>query len=132
MKTFLSNNPLQGMPKDKLPTIHNLILLTSQGFASEPKIWKIVEKYISLHQIIQKGLMNQLSPNEILMGFVASCIEDVADKMGIDYTEAYHRMDAVGMISDYIIPFYGPLHSESRECVTASLIDTLKRWEEKK
>ena len=41
MKTFLSNNPLQGMPKDKLPTIHNLILLTSQGFASEPDIFHV-------------------------------------------------------------------------------------------
>ncbi|MBR1576852.1 MAG: hypothetical protein IJ654_10470 [Bacteroidales bacterium] len=27
---------------------------------------------------------------------MASCIEDVADKLGVDYLEVYKRMDAVG------------------------------------
>lgn len=69
---------------------------------------------------------------EILMGFVASCIEDVAEKLYLDYTAVYERMKAVGMIENYIIPHYGVLHTESRENVTAGLIDTLKRWEDKK
>lgn len=30
------------------------------------------------------------------MGFVASCIEDVAEKLGLDYSEVYERMKAVG------------------------------------
>ena len=72
----------------------------------------------------------QLTKNEIIMGFVASCIEDVADVLGLDYLEAYHRMDAVKMIDEYIIPNYEVLHSESRKNVTEGLIDTLKRWEE--
>ena len=72
----------------------------------------------------------QLSKNEIIMGFVASCIEDVADFLVLDYLEAYHRMDAVKMIDEYIIPNYEVLHSESRKNVTEGLIDTLKRWEE--
>ena len=29
------------------------------------------------------------------MGFVVSCIEDVADTLGVDYLEVYRRMDAV-------------------------------------
>lgn len=72
----------------------------------------------------------QLNKNEIIMGFVASCIEDVADTPGVDYSEVYQRMDAVKMIEEYIIPNYEVLHSESRKNVTEGLIDTLKRWEE--
>jgi len=72
----------------------------------------------------------QLNKDEIIMGFVASCIEDVADTLGVDYYEVYRRMDAVKMIDEYIIPNYVVLHSESRKNVTEGLIDTLKRWEE--
>ena len=72
----------------------------------------------------------QLTKNEIIMGFVVSCIEDVADTLGVDYIEVYRRMDAVKMIDEYIIPNYEVLHSESRKNVTEGLIDTLKRWEE--
>ena len=72
----------------------------------------------------------QLSKDEIIMGFVASCIEDVAETLGVDYSEVYQRMDTVKMIEEYIIPNYEVLHSESRRNVTDGLIDTLKRWEE--
>ena len=72
----------------------------------------------------------QLTKNEIIMGFVVSCIEDVADTLGVDYLEVYRRMDAVKMIDEYIIPNYEVLHYESRKNVTEGLIDTLKRWEE--
>ena len=72
----------------------------------------------------------QLTKDEIIMGFVASCIEDVADTLGVDYYEVYRRMDAVKMIDEYIIPNYEVLHSENRRNVTDGLIDTLKRWEE--
>ena len=71
----------------------------------------------------------QLSTEEIIMGFVASCIEDVAAVLGLDYLEVYQRMNAVKMIDEYIIPSYEVLHSESRRNVTEGLIDTLKRWE---
>ncbi len=71
----------------------------------------------------------QLNKDEIIMGFVASCIEDVADAVGVDYLEVYLRMDAVKLIDEYIIPNYEVLHSESRRNVTEGLIDTLKRWE---
>lgn len=74
----------------------------------------------------------QLTDQEILMGFVASCIEDVAERLGVDYTVIYGRMAAVGMIENYIIPHYNVLHTESRENVTSGLIETLIRWEEAK
>jgi len=63
------------------------------------------------------------------MGFVASCVDDVANKLGVEPSEMYKRMDAVGMIDKYLIEFYNTLHTESRENLTDSLIDTLNRWE---
>ena len=69
------------------------------------------------------------SQDEIRMAFVASCIESVADKLGVNYREIFERMDKVGMIDTYIYPFYEQLHSESRENLTKSLIDTLLRWD---
>ena len=66
------------------------------------------------------------------MAFVASCIEAVADRMNLGYREVFERMDKVGMIDTYIYPFYEQLHTESRENLMASLIDTLERWENNK
>ena len=70
----------------------------------------------------------QLSKDEIIYGFVISCIEDVADVLGLDYLEVYHMMCGENMIYGYIIPNYEVLHSESRKNVTDGLIDTLNRW----
>ena len=78
------------------------------------------------------GTLIQRTEQEILMGFVASCIEDVAEKLGLDYSEVYKRMKEVGLIENYIIPHYDVLHTESRANVTAGMVDTLKRWEEQK
>lgn len=69
---------------------------------------------------------------EIKMAFVASCIEDVADRLGLPYIEVFERMEEVGMIDGYIYPCYEALHTESRENLTTSLIDTLKRRENEK
>ncbi len=71
----------------------------------------------------------ELSKDEIIMGFVASCIEDVADRLGVPYIDIFERMEKVGLIDNYIFPFYETLHTESRENLTTSLIETLNRWE---
>ena len=71
-----------------------------------------------------------LSRDQIVMGFVASCVEDVANRLGLAPSEIYKRMDAVQMIDGYLMTFYETLHTESRENLTDSLIDLLKRREE--
>ncbi len=78
------------------------------------------------------GKYMEPSKDEIVMAFVASCIESVADKMNLGYREIFERMDKVGMIDSYIYPCYEQLHTESRENLTLSLIDTLNRWEKDK
>ncbi|MCH5346629.1 MAG: DUF3791 domain-containing protein [Muribaculaceae bacterium] len=72
------------------------------------------------------------SHDEIVMAFVASCIEDVADRLNVDYSEIFERMERVGLIDQYIYPCYEALHTESRENLTTSLINTLNRWENEK
>lgn len=72
------------------------------------------------------------SKEEIKMAFVASCIEDVASRMNLPYYEIFERMDGVQLIDEYIYPHYETLHTESRENLTSSLIETLTRWENEK
>ena len=74
---------------------------------------------------------NQLSDEEIKMGFVASCIESAAERSGCGYDEMLNRMENVGLIDKYIYPHYEALHSEDRNNLTDNIIETLNRWETK-
>lgn len=83
----------------------------------ESIIFAIMEKYMEPSDI------------EVKMAFVASCIETVADHLGIGYRQVFERMDKIGMIDNYLYPCYDTLHTESRENLTLSLIETLEHWE---
>ncbi len=72
-----------------------------------------------------------ISKEQLEMMFAASCIEWAAEELGCDYLEIFERMDRVGLIDDYIVKCYNVLHTESREAVTADILETLKIWEEK-
>lgn len=73
---------------------------------------------------------NQLSDNEIKMGFVASCIKSAAERIGCRNDEMLDRMEAVGLIDKYIFPHYEALHTEDRNNLTDNIIETLNRWEQ--
>ena len=72
---------------------------------------------------------NQLSDEETKIGFVASCIETAAERVGCQYEEMLDRMEKVGLIDKYINPHYDALHTESRDNLTDNIIETLQRWE---
>ena len=74
----------------------------------------------------------QLSDEEIKMGFVASCIESAAERLGCQYDAMLNRMESVGLIDKYIYPHYEALHSEDRSNLTDNIIETLIRWETNK
>lgn len=67
---------------------------------------------------------------QIVMAFVATCIEATARVLNVNYSDVYKRMNRVGMIENYIVPNYEPLHSESREVLVDRLLECLKNWEE--
>ena len=78
------------------------------------------------------GRMEQvrsISKEQVTMAFVATCIETTARYLNADYREVFERMERVGMIDDYILPNYEPLHSESREVLAERLVECLNNWE---
>lgn len=68
---------------------------------------------------------------QIVMAFVATCIEATARLLNTSYKEVYKRMNRVGLIENYIVPYYETLHSESRENLAQGMVECLKIWEEK-
>ena len=76
--------------------------------------------------------LRKISHEQIVMAFVATCVETTARFLNTDYKEIFDRMERVGMIDNYIIPNYEPLHSESREILAERLVECLKTWEEKR
>lgn len=75
--------------------------------------------------------MRKIPQEQIEMAFVATCIEATARYLNVNYSEVFQRMERVGMIDKYIIPNYGPLHSESRETLVERLVECLNNWEKK-
>ncbi len=75
--------------------------------------------------------LRKISKEQVVMSFVATCIETTARFLNVDYAEVFQRMERVGMIDNYIIPNYEPLHSESREVLAERLVECLNNWESK-
>ena len=73
--------------------------------------------------------MIEIPQEQIVMTFVATCIETTARQFGSTYHEIFKRMERVGMIENYIIPNYAPLHSESRDVLAERLMECLQNWE---
>lgn len=71
-----------------------------------------------------------ITHEQLVMMFASSCVEWVAYALQCDYLEIFERMEAVGLIEKYIIPCYEALHTESRDNITADIIETLNFWEQ--
>lgn len=71
----------------------------------------------------------EISKTQVIMAFVATCIEATARLLNTSYKEVYQRMQRVGLIENYIIPHYETLHSESRENIAEGIAECLKEWE---
>ena len=72
--------------------------------------------------------IRKIPKEQVIMAFVATCIETTARQSGIDNTEIFQRKESVGMIDNYILPNYETLHSESREVLAERLMECLKNW----
>ena len=73
----------------------------------------------------------EIPKTQVIMAFVATCIETTARLLNASYKEVYQRMKNVGMIEHYIIPHYEALHSESRENIAEGMVECLNNWEGK-
>lgn len=73
----------------------------------------------------------QIPKIQIIMAFVATCIETTARYLNVSYKEIYTRMKKVGMIENYIYKNYETLHTQSREYIAEDMVECLKIWEGK-
>ena len=71
----------------------------------------------------------EISREQVVMAFVATCIESTARLLHTSYKDIYDRMKSVGLIENYIIPHYETLHSESRDNVARGMAECLEIWE---
>ncbi len=71
----------------------------------------------------------EIPRTQVILAFVATCIESTARVLNTTYQEVYSRMKRVGMIERYIIPHYESLHTESRENIANGMIECLNQWE---
>ena len=52
----------------------------------------------------------EISRAQVIMTFVATCIETTARLLNTSYKEVYERMKRVGLIERFILPHYETLH----------------------
>lgn len=76
---------------------------------------------------MNKGI--NISQTQIVLAFVATCIEATARTLGVSYRDVFLRMKRLGMIENYIVPNYGVLHTESRENIALDMIQCMESWE---
>ena len=74
----------------------------------------------------------EIPKTQVIMAFVATCIEATARLLNVSYKEVYQRMKKVGMIEHYIIPHYEVLHSESRDNIAEGMVECLNNCEREK
>ena len=67
----------------------------------------------------------EIPKTQVIMAFVATCIETTARWLNTSYKDVYQRMKNVGLIEQYILPHYETLHTESRENLAQGLVECL-------
>jgi len=71
----------------------------------------------------------ELSKEEIKMGFLAQCVEALAETDGCDYSAMFSRLEDADMTEGYILKHYEPLHTQSWENVIEGLKELLAKRE---
>ena len=71
----------------------------------------------------------EISKTQVIMTFVATCVETTARLLNTSYKEVYQRMKRVGLIERFILPHYETLCTESRDYLAGVLVECLNNWE---
>ena len=87
--------------------------------------------FCTLECCVMKNIV-EISRTQVVMTFIATCIETTARFLNTSYKEVYQRMKRVGLIERFILPHYETLHSESRENLAEVLIECMNNWENRK
>ena len=65
--------------------------------------------------------------NSQSLNFTIFCIGSLADHLKISARDVYHKLQSVGIISDYIVPCYDVLHTFSKEYIVEDLVEYMKK-----
>ena len=71
----------------------------------------------------------EISKIQVVMTFIATCVETTARALNTSYKDVYQRMKRVGLIERFILPHYETLHSESRDNLAEVLVECMNNWE---
>ena len=71
----------------------------------------------------------ELSEEEIKYGFLAQCIEAVAEAEKCDYVEMLDKLEKADMTEGYILDCYEVLHTMSLENIVSDIVNLLHKRE---
>lgn len=69
----------------------------------------------------------RLSDDETRLGFLAECVERLAEVEGMDYRDMFDRMEQLDLTEGYVLKFYETIHTQSWEHVIEDLQQMLHR-----
>ena len=95
---------------------------------------KSFDFFISLPTLNNQNMLpefRKIPKIQVVMAFVATCIESAARYLNVSYKEIFNRMKKVDMIEKYIFKNYETLHTQSREYIAEDMVECLKLWETK-
>lgn len=59
--------------------------------------------------------------------FTIFCVGSIADYLGMNERDVYHKLQDAGIITDYIVPCYDVLHSFSKEYIVEDLVSFMRK-----
>jgi len=65
--------------------------------------------------------------NSAELEFVIFCIESVAKSLAEDPVIVYDKLKKSGILANYLIPVYEPLHTQGKEYIVNDLIEVMKK-----
>lgn len=70
--------------------------------------------------------MNEKNISSVELEFVVFCIENLAKELNINAEKVYKALKENNIISEYIVPEYESLHTQSKEYIINDIIDVMK------
>ena len=70
-----------------------------------------------------------LDDMELKMGFLAQCVEKLAEKEGQNYITVFERLEHADLTEGYVLKHYNALHTESIENIIDTLVKLLHQRE---
>ncbi len=62
-----------------------------------------------------------------ILEFVIFCIENVAQRLGVNAEVVYDALHNADIINDYIVPEYDILHTQGKEYIVDDLLDVMAK-----